>query len=69
MTVPQFPLHTTIPVAEGIYMLKGEGGNIGVLAGEDGVFLIDDQSAVLSDKIIAAIEEISQLTNQEQDVP
>lgn len=51
---------TTIPVAEGIYMLKGAGGNIGVLAGEDGVFLIDDQYAVLSDKIIAAVEEISQ---------
>ena len=51
---------TTIPVADGIYMLKGEGGNIGVLAGEDGVFLIDDQYAVLSDKIIAAVKEISQ---------
>ena len=51
---------TTIPVAEGIYMLKGAGGNIGVLAGEDGVFLIDDQYAVLSDKIMAAVEEISQ---------
>ncbi len=29
----------TVPVAEDIYMLLGEGGNIGVLVGEDGVFL------------------------------
>ena len=49
----------TIPVADGIYMLMGEGGNIGVLAGEDGVFLIDDQYAVLSEKIIAAVKAIS----------
>src|SRR5207344_847104 len=33
----------TTKVAEGIYMLEGEGGNIGVSVGEDGVFLIDDQ--------------------------
>ena len=41
----------TTKVAEGIYMLEGEGGNIGVSAGEDGVFLIDDQFAPLSQKI------------------
>jgi len=35
-------------VADGIYMLEGEGGNIGVSAGEDGVFLIDDQYAPLN---------------------
>ena len=47
------------PVAEGIFMLTGEGGNIGVSAGDDGVFLIDDQFAPLTDKIIKAIATIS----------
>jgi len=46
-------------LADGIYMLTGAGGNIGVSAGEDGVFLIDDQFAPLTDKIVAAVKEIS----------
>ncbi|MDY6938981.1 MAG: MBL fold metallo-hydrolase [Cyanobacteriota bacterium] len=49
----------TIPVAEGIYMLMGEGGNIGASVGEDGVFLIDDQFAPLTDKIQAAVAQLS----------
>ena len=49
----------TTKVADGIYMLEGEGGNIGVSAGEDGVFLIDDQFAPLTDRILAAIKAIS----------
>ena len=49
----------TTQVAAGIYMLEGEGGNIGVSAGEDGVFLIDDQFAPLTPKIVAAVKEIS----------
>lgn len=42
-------------LAPGIYMLTGRGGNIGVSAGEDGVFLIDDQFAPLTEKIRAAV--------------
>lgn len=49
----------TIPVQEGVYMLVGEGGNIGVSAGEDGVFLIDDQFAPLTAKIQTAIDQIT----------
>ena len=49
----------TTQVADGIYMLEGEGGNIGVSAGEDGVFLIDDQFAPLTPKIVAAVKAIS----------
>ena len=49
----------TTKVADGIYMLEGEGGNIGVSAGEDGVFLIDDQFAPLTPKITAAVKAIS----------
>ncbi len=46
-------------IAEGLYYLEGSGGNIGVSIGEDGVFLIDDQYAPLSEKIIAAVKSIS----------
>ena len=49
----------TVTVAEGIYMLVGQGGNIGVSAGEDGVFLIDDQFAPLTAKIKAAVAAVS----------
>ena len=46
-------------VADGLYMLQGAGGNIGLSVGEDGAFVIDDQFAPLSDKIKAAIAAIT----------
>lgn len=46
-------------VNENVYMLQGAGGNIGILTGADGVFMIDDQFAPLSEKIKAAIATIS----------
>lgn len=49
----------TIEVADGVYMLMGRGGNIGVSVGDDGVFLIDDQFAPLTDEILGAIGEIT----------
>ncbi len=49
----------TVQVSDSIYMLVGEGGNIGVSVGEDGVFIIDDQFAPLTEKIKAAIAEIA----------
>lgn len=49
----------TTHVAGQVYMLAGAGGNIGVFAGADGVFLVDDQFAPLTEKIRAAIAEIS----------
>jgi len=48
----------TVAVGDGVWMLEGRGGNIGVSAGEDGVVLIDDQFAPLSDKIRAAVKSI-----------
>ncbi len=45
-----------VPVADQIYMLVGQGGNIGLFVGEDGTFLIDDQFAPLTDKIFDAIK-------------
>ena len=49
----------TTKVAGSVYMLEGSGGNIGVLVGNDGVILIDDQFAPLSEKIKKAIAAIS----------
>jgi glyoxylase-like metal-dependent hydrolase (beta-lactamase superfamily II) len=46
-------------VGGNIYALFARGGNIGVSVGDDGVFLIDDQYAPLTAKILAAIGEIS----------
>jgi glyoxylase-like metal-dependent hydrolase (beta-lactamase superfamily II) len=42
-----------------VAMLIGEGGNIGVSFGDDGVFLIDDQLANLSAKVRAAVATLS----------
>lgn len=53
------PRIQVLQVKNDIYMLKGQGGNIGVLVGKDGVFMIDDQFAPLSAKIKNAIGEIS----------
>jgi glyoxylase-like metal-dependent hydrolase (beta-lactamase superfamily II) len=46
-------------VAEGLYMLTGRGGNIGLSVGKSGSFLVDDQYAPLSDKILAAVKAIT----------
>lgn len=45
-------------VAEGIYMLVGQGGNLGLSIGEDATFLIDDQFAPLTPAIQKAIREL-----------
>lgn len=49
----------TQKAGNGVYMLTGHGGNLGVSAGPDGVFLIDDQFAPLTEKITAAIATLS----------
>lgn len=46
-------------LSDGVWVLFGQGGNIGVSAGEDGVFLIDDQFAPLTEKILAALAQIT----------
>ncbi len=48
-----------VPVATGVYMLVGSGGNIGVSVGEDAVFLVDDQFAPLTGRIIDAVKTVS----------
>src|SRR3954465_15873829 len=49
----------TTKVANNFYTLEGQGGMIGVLAGPDGVLMVDAQFAPLTDKIVAAIKQVS----------
>ena len=49
----------TEKVAEGVYMLTGAGGNIGVSAGEDGIVIIDDQYEPVAPKIVEALAKLS----------
>ncbi|HUH11919.1 MAG TPA: MBL fold metallo-hydrolase [Longimicrobiales bacterium] len=44
-----------VEVARGVWMLTGQGGNMGLAAGPDGVFLVDDQYAPLTPRIVAAV--------------
>ena len=45
-------------VAGNMYYLQGAGGNIGLSIGDDGVVMIDDQFAPLTERIVAAIREL-----------
>jgi cyclase len=45
-------------VAGSVYVLHGQGGNVGVSAGPDGILIIDDQFAPLAPKIKAALKGI-----------
>jgi cyclase len=46
-------------VAGNVYLLLGAGGNMAASVGEDGVLLVDTQFAPLTDKIVAAIRELT----------
>ena len=61
---------STEKIAPNLYMLSGSagtdpghqdaaGGRIGVLAGPDGIFMVDSQYGQLTDKVLAAIRQIS----------
>jgi glyoxylase-like metal-dependent hydrolase (beta-lactamase superfamily II) len=49
----------TVKVSEGLYMLTGGGGNIGVSVGKDGILLVDSQFSQLAGKIKAALAPLS----------
>ena len=61
-----FPVHaqddeplTIQKVSDTIWVLFGDGGNVGVSAGEDGVFIIDDQLDGDGERIAAAVATLS----------
>src|ERR1700733_9176458 len=60
----------TEKIAPNLYLLSGSagadpghedaaGGRVGVLAGPDGIFMVDAQYAQITDKVVAAIRKIS----------
>ena len=49
----------TNKISNNFYTLDGQGGTIGLLAGPDGVFMVDAQFAPLHDKIMGAIRQIT----------
>jgi len=49
----------TTKISNNFYTLEGSGGTIGILVGPDGVFMVDSQFAPLTDKIVAAIKQVS----------
>lgn len=50
---------TSEQLADHIYVLYGAGGNMGLAIGDEYAYLIDDQFAPLSEKIMAAIKAIT----------
>ncbi|WP_294537531.1 MBL fold metallo-hydrolase [uncultured Rhodoblastus sp.] len=49
----------TTKLADNFYTLEGQGGTISVLTGPDGVLLVDSQFAPLTEKLVAAIRQVS----------
>lgn len=49
----------TQPAGRGVHMLTGSGGNIALAVGEDFAFLVDDQFAPLTAKILAAVRGVT----------
>ena len=49
----------TIPAGKGVYMLLGSGGNIALAVGNEAAFLVDDQYAPLTAKILAAVKAVT----------
>ena len=43
------------PLRGGVYLITGSGGNIGLSTGSDAAFLVDDQYAPLTPKLLAAV--------------
>jgi cyclase len=49
----------TTKLATNFYTLEGNGGTVGVLTGPDGVLMVDTQFAPMTEKLVAAIKQIS----------
>lgn len=47
-----------VKIKDNLFMLKGSGGNLGLLMGTDGTLMIDDQFAPLSQRIKDAIQKL-----------
>ncbi len=47
-------------LSKDVYMLTGQGGNVGIYVGESNVYMIDDQFDRLSEKLKAAIKTLTE---------
>jgi cyclase len=56
---PPEPAVVTTPLRGGVYLLMGRGGNITLLASDDGALLVDDQYKERTAMIRAAVAEIT----------
>ena len=46
----------TVKITDRVYMLQGRGGNVGALVGADGILIVDDDYAQVSQKIADALK-------------
>ncbi|MEE9347724.1 MAG: MBL fold metallo-hydrolase [Robiginitomaculum sp.] len=56
---PDAPAVTLTDLGNGLYMLEGKGGNVGVAIGPDKIAVIDDQYAVMSAALLTQIKALS----------
>ena len=50
---------STVQLSDTVYMLGGNGGNVGISTGEDGLYIIDDKVEPVSTQLLQAIRKIS----------
>ena len=48
----------TSKVSGNVYMLQGQGGNVGALVGMEGILIVDDDYKAVSEKLSAALKEL-----------
>ncbi|HET6564221.1 MAG TPA: MBL fold metallo-hydrolase [Xanthomonadales bacterium] len=51
--------YEAIPLGDHLTMLIGRGGNVAISAGDEGVYLIDDQFPNIADQLLAQVRKIS----------
>lgn len=51
--------YSTFQLSDTVYMLVGRGGNVGISAGDDGLYIIDDQLGPITSQLLEAIRKIS----------
>lgn len=56
---PATPAIETTDLGSGIFMLKGKGGNVGVLNGADGMLVVDDSYPDMSDALKTRLDELA----------
>ena len=62
---PNYEKVEAVHVAGNVYLLGGAGGNIAVSVGGDGVVMVDSGAAAASDKVLAAIRQLSHMSRPE----